>query len=140
MTIEEIFIELNELDEHPRIEAKTSTALGESVLETICAYANEPGLGGGYILAGVEQNPNSLIPMDYRAVGVPNPDKLQSDIATQCATIFNAPIRPSITVGTLKNARVVLIQIAEAQPAEKPIYFKSKGLPGGAFRRIGSTD
>ena len=91
MTIEEIFIELNELDEHPRIEAKTSTALGESVLETICAHANEPGLGGGYILAGVEQNPNSLIPMDYRAVGVPNPDKLQSDIATQCATIFNAP-------------------------------------------------
>jgi ATP-dependent DNA helicase RecG len=28
----------------------------------------------------------------------------------------------------------------EAQPSEKPVYLLKRGLPKGAFRRIGSTD
>lgn len=49
MTPLELLRQLNELDEHPRIEAKEGTAMGRSILETVCAFANEPGLGGGWL-------------------------------------------------------------------------------------------
>ena len=43
--------ELNELDEHVKIEAKQCTnKIDRSVLETICAFSNEPDLDGGTIL------------------------------------------------------------------------------------------
>lgn len=48
----ELLDELNAADEHIRIEAKRSSEIGKSVMETVCAYANEPGLGGGYLLLG----------------------------------------------------------------------------------------
>lgn len=38
--------ELNALDEASRVEAKTGSSVGRSVLETVCAFANEPGLRG----------------------------------------------------------------------------------------------
>jgi ATP-dependent DNA helicase RecG len=50
MRCSELFDQLNELDEHPRIEAKTAHEVSTSVMETICAYANEPGLSGGFLL------------------------------------------------------------------------------------------
>lgn len=53
MDIQELLLELNQTDEHQRIEAKAASKLGPSILQTVCAYANEPGLGGGFLLLGV---------------------------------------------------------------------------------------
>jgi ATP-dependent DNA helicase RecG len=50
--------ELNAVDESIQIEAKRSSDFGKSILETVIAFANEPGLGGGYILLGVEWSVN----------------------------------------------------------------------------------
>jgi hypothetical protein len=36
----ELLSQLNELDEHPRIENKAGSEIGNSILETICAFAN----------------------------------------------------------------------------------------------------
>lgn len=77
-TAAELLSELNELDEHVSIDAKTASDAGRSLLETICAFSNEPGLGGGYILLGVTRADDTLWPA-YEAVGVRDPDKLQSD-------------------------------------------------------------
>jgi len=46
-SVESLYQELLELDEHPRLEAKRASALGDSIMQTVCAFANEPGLGGG---------------------------------------------------------------------------------------------
>jgi ATP-dependent DNA helicase RecG len=46
VTAVELLESLKLLDEHERIEAKRSSEAGKSVLETVCALANEPGLGG----------------------------------------------------------------------------------------------
>lgn len=48
----ELFEELNAVDESVRIEAKRATELGKSVMQTVIAFANEPGLDGGYLLLG----------------------------------------------------------------------------------------
>lgn len=140
MEVLQLLRELNETDEHTKLEAKAvRNSVGRTVLETVCSFSNEPGLGGGTILLGVEQIERTLFPT-YEAVGISDPDKIQSEVATQCADMFNRPIRPRITPSVLKHRQIIVVEVAEARPNEKPIFFKKDGLPGGAYRRISSTD
>ena len=139
VTFNELFAKLGQGDESVEIEAKASREIGDSLLETICAMSNEPGRGGGYLLLGVSRREGSLFP-DYHITGVPNPDKVQADLASRCASAFNVVIRPQISREIHQNGVVLVAFISEAQPHEKPVYIVSKGLPRGAFRRIGSTD
>ena len=46
-TAQEIFEQLNSIDENVRIDAKRASGIDKSIMETVCAFANEPGLGGG---------------------------------------------------------------------------------------------
>ncbi len=139
MTAFELLQSLNELDEHERVEAKRASEVGKSLLETVCAFANEPGLDGGWILLGAVRDDLSLFP-SYSIEGLENPDKICADLATQCRSIFNSPVRVEITTERLNNQTVVTVFVPEAQLQEKPIFFKAQGLPKGAFRRIGSID
>ena len=55
-TSQELFELLNELDETESLEAKSlhedST---RSIMESVCAFSNEPGMGGGVILLGARE-------------------------------------------------------------------------------------
>lgn len=131
--------ELNELDEHVKIEAKQCTSkIDKSVLETICAFSNEPDLGGGTILIGVSETFDPAKP--YEVTGVEDSDKLQKDLSSQCASMFNHPVRPTVTVESIEGKRVIVVEVQELDFKNKPLYFKNEGLPRGAWRRIGSTD
>lgn len=130
---------LNLLDENEHIEAKRASEVGKSILETICAFANEPGLGGGWLLLGVVREDQALFPA-YEVEGIDHPEKLSTDIATQCRNSFNQPVRVEINTETIHGKAVLVVHVPEAQPQDKPIFFKAQGLPKGAFRRISSTD
>jgi ATP-dependent DNA helicase RecG len=133
--------ELRALDESTQIEAKLGGGIDRSVLETVCAFANEPGLGGGYLILGVARSEQpGLFGLEYEVEGVGDPDRLQRDLATQCRTVFNHPIRPNMVAESIGDRVVVIVFVPEAAQAEKPIYLKSLGLPRGAFRRMGPTD
>jgi ATP-dependent DNA helicase RecG len=135
-----LFEELMAVDESSIIDAKTASRIDRSVLETVCAFANEPGLGGGHLLLGVARSSQGQRPgPDYEVVGVHDPDQLQSDFASQCATAFNRPIRPQIRVDRLGDAVVLVVFVPELAPTEKPLSLNRLGLPRGAFRRVGST-
>lgn len=139
-SIVEILEYLNSTDECTTIEVKRGSSIDRSILETICAFSNEPGLGGGTIVLGVTRDETSLFP-SYIVEGIENPDKLQADLASQTASLFNQPVRPEIEVETLSDKKVVIkIQVSELPDGQKPLYFKNTGLPKGAFRRIGSSD
>ncbi len=133
----EILEQLNTLDEHSTLEAKSG--VGSSLWETVCAFANEPGLGGGTIILGVKNNEHHAEPA-YDVVGVEQPDKVSSDLASQCVSIFNVPLRPRITTERLHDKNVLIIDVNECEAGQKPVFIKRKGLQNGAFRRIGSTD
>ncbi|NLY16535.1 MAG: transcriptional regulator [Gammaproteobacteria bacterium] len=139
MNAAQLLENLNLLDEHEKIEAKRASEAGKSILETICALANEPDLGGGWLLLGVVREEMALFP-GYEVEGIADPDKVSSDIASQCATKFNLPLRVDITTEWLNDKAVIVVSVPEASPQDKPIYFSATGLPRGAFRRIGSTD
>jgi ATP-dependent DNA helicase RecG len=133
----DLLTELNQTDEHPQLEAKQG--LGESVYETICALANEPGLDGGVVLLGVTRNEEDLFG-GYEVCGIPSPDQVSADLASACASLFNAPIRPRISPVPIGDKIVIAIEVGELSGSEKPLYFKRQGLPKGAWRRVGSTD
>ena len=139
-TAEDLLQELAALDESHRIEAKQARQIDRSVMETICAFANEPGLGGGYLLLGVSRDPQDLFTNAYQIDGIGQPDKLQSDLASQCASVFNRPLRPRVAVEEVGGKTVVVVYVPEAAPTEKPIFLQNLGLPRGAFRRVGPTD
>ncbi|WP_214084082.1 ATP-binding protein [Methanoculleus sp.] len=132
-------MELLRLQEHSRIEAKRASEVGKELFKTISAFSNEPGLRGGYILLGVIEEANRG-KRSYKVEGVKDLDKVQSDLATQCATVFNTPVRPEIHVGEIEGKKIVCLFIPESEPEAKPIYIRAAGVPRGAYRRIGSTD
>lgn len=47
---ESLLEQLRELDECQRIEAKRGSGIGSAVMQSVCAFANESKLGGGYLL------------------------------------------------------------------------------------------
>ena len=140
-TAKELFAELNSFDENRRIEAKSASAVGKSMMETVCAFANEPGLCGGYLLLGAKR---TGIAEDGRPIYEPenieNTDKIQSDFVAMCNSMFNVRIRPIINVEEYLGKTVVFVKIEELPESQKPAYFAKRGLPEGAFRRIGPSD
>lgn len=139
-TAQEIFELLNSIDENVRIDAKKASEIDKSIMETICAFANEPGLGGGYLLLGAVRNEfKDGLPV-YVPENIENPDKIQNDLTTQCSSMFNVRIRPQIETEVVEGKTVIVVKINEAPEAQKPIYIVKRGLPQGAFRRIGASD
>lgn len=137
LSIPDLLARLNQVDESHDIEAKKSeTELGKSALESIVAFANEPGLGGGYLLFGAEE----VAPGRFTARGVRNAKKLEQELSTICATSLNRTIRPRVWIDVIEGASLVAAFIPESSPAEKPIFIASKGVHHGTFRRVGSTD
>ncbi len=139
-TAQEIFEQLNSIDENVRIDAKRASGIDKSIMETVCAFANEPGLGGGYLLLGaVRTGFKNGLPV-YVPENIENPDKIQNDVITQCSSMFNVRIRPQIEPEVIDGKTVLVVKVDEAPEAQKPIYITSRGLPQGAFRRVGSSD
>ncbi|OAI02234.1 ATP-dependent DNA helicase RecG [Methylomonas methanica] len=136
----ELFEELNAVDESSRIEAKRASELGKSVMQTVIAFANEPGLDGGYLLLGANWKTNDKGDVVYWAEGLSDLDKVQKDLATQCSTMLNVVVRPEMQIETVGGKPVLVVYVPESDVSQKPIYAKATGLPRGAYRRIGSTD
>jgi predicted HTH transcriptional regulator len=139
MNAADLLEQLNTLDEHERVEAKRASEVGKSLLETVCSFANEPGLDGGWILLGVVREEMALFPA-YEVEGIEQPDKISADLASQCRSVFNVPVHVDITTEQLEGKAIIVVRVPEAPAQNKPVYFQSRGLPRGALRRVGSTD
>ena len=133
-SVKELIDLLFVIDEQERIEAKKSSSVGKSIMETVCAYANEPGLGGGYLLLGVEPAPETE--SGYKICGLSDSDRILNDLQSRCRTQFNIPLN-NIRSNTeiINGKRVAAVYVPELPPSSKPVFFKSKGLPQGAWRR-----
>ena len=142
LTLDDLLVRLQNEDESLQVEAKRGSQIDKSILQTIVAFANEPDLGGGYLILGAEAEGTPLFPglKEYRFLGVSDPDQLQSDLATQCRGALAPPVRPDVRTYTKDGKVFLVVFIPEAQPQEKPVHIKSQGLPKGAYRRIGATD
>ncbi len=71
-------VDLDELAENERIEAKADSEIGKSPMETVCAFANEPGLGGGRLFLGAVRDELALLP-SCEIEGLGQPDECSAD-------------------------------------------------------------
>ena len=139
-TIQQLLDRLQACDECHHIETKESkTTLGKSAQETISAFSNEPGLGGGYLVLGVKGN-DDVTGSLYSVIGVDDPDQIQRELANVCGELFNIQIRPHIMVEAINGKHVVCAFIPEASHRNKPVFIKKRGVEQGSYRRIGSAD
>lgn len=114
--------------EDNRHEYKTcrTGTLPNDIWKTISAFANSEG---GRIILGVTP--------DHEIVGLnaDQIDTLQQNIVSLCQGTFNYPVTPEIQV----IGKVVNVYISPSAAAVRPIYSRSRGLPNGAWVRIGSS-
>ena len=139
-TAQELFEQLNSIDENVRIEAKKASEIDKGIMETVCAFANEPNLGGGYLLLGaVRTGFRDGLPV-YEPENIDNPDKVQNDLISKCSSMLNMHIRPQVETEVVGGKTVIVVKIDELPDSQKPVYFLNRGLPSGAFRRVGASD
>ena len=135
MLHEEVERLLQELRAQPTaradIEAKASRSdFPTEGWQTITAFANS---SGGMFLLGVRD-------ATFEAVGVADPDRVQTHLTNVCADELSVPVRPDILVCQIDGVTVIAARIPSARREERPVFKRSKGLPGGAYLRIGNTD
>lgn len=135
MLCEEVERLLQELRARPTeradIEAKASRSdFPTEGWQTITAFANS---SGGMFLLGVRD-------ATFEAVGVADPDRVQTHLTNVCADELSVPVRPDILVCQIDGVTVIAARIPSARREERPVFKRSKGLPGGAYLRIGNTD
>ena len=124
LSAQELFRQLQLLDEQSHIEAKRGSQIGDSVMQTVCAFANEPGLGGGYLLLGVDETSKPDQP--FKITGVTNTDQLLDQLSTNCREQFTQPIPVEAKTERLEGKTVISVFIPELEPAAKPCTFKGK--------------
>ena len=120
MLIEEILKGENEKIEFKE-NAKTNT-----YIKTVVAFANG---NGGKIVFGVKDN--------REIVGVENEFEVMDGIINAISDSCYPMIVPDISLHTLENKTVILVEIEGGK--KKPYYLKSKGMQKGTYIRSGAT-
>ena len=141
-SVETLYQELLLLDEHPRIEAKRASAIGDSIMQTVCAFANEPGLGGGWLLLGVGESDEEHD--SYWLTGIQNSDKLINDLQNNCRNQFDQTIPIQTERATIEGKLVIAVFIPELEAMTKPCRFigndKKNKRKTGVWRRGANSD
>ncbi|MDA2809353.1 putative DNA binding domain-containing protein [Nocardiopsis sp. RSe5-2] len=104
--------------------------LPKSTHETLSAFANARG---GVLILGLDEKSG------FQAVGVRNAGKLVADLGSYCSE-FEPPIRAVISTRTFESVDLIVAEIPETLPADKPCHLKSMGAYQGSFIRVGDGD
>lgn len=127
-------LNIEKYKENNQIEAKKATGgLPESIWETYSAFANT---SGGVILLGVEEYPDkSLHPVD-----LPEPEWLVMDfwdnIENPSKVSLNILNEKDVTIHNINGSHIIVIDVPEALPKQKPIYI-GDNIISGTYRRDG---
>ena len=130
-------LNIEKYKENNQIEAKKATGgLPESIWETYSAFANT---SGGVILLGVEEYPDkSLHPVD-----LPEPEWLVMDfwdnIENPSKVSLNILNEKDVTIHNINGSHIIVIDVPEALPKQKPIYI-GDNIISGTYRRDGDGD
>lgn len=104
--------------------------LPKSTHETLSAFANKEG---GVLILGLDEKSG------FTAVGVKDVAKLVADLGSLCSD-FEPPIRAAIKTRRFETVDLVVAEIPETLPADKPCYLKAMGTYQGSFIRVGDGD
>ncbi len=128
--VEEIQQRQSELD---NVEVKTAKGgTPKRIYESLSAFANRPG--GGVVLFGLDERRN------FEAVGVGDFQRLQEEVTSVASDQMEPALRPQFTVDEINGETVAAMEVEEVPAAQKPCFYRTVGLPRGAYIRVGNTN
>jgi ATP-dependent DNA helicase RecG len=102
------------------IEAKSAAGgLPQSVIPTMCAFANLPG--GGLVILGLDEASR------FSAVTLPGAAALAAGLASMARSAFDPPLQLSVDVETFEQKELVVARVHELPLAAKPCVVKRTG-------------
>lgn len=102
------------------------------VREAMSAFANRSG--GGVIVLGLDEEHG------FDVVGVGDTGRLQRELADLASNEMEPSLRPEFTMVEIEGKPVVAVEIGEVPADQKPCYYRSAGLQGGSFIRVGPSN
>ncbi len=130
----ELIKSLNEIKgDTSHVEAKACEGgFPKRLWESVSAFANTPG--GGIIILGLKETPESL-----HIVGLKDPKKFQSDMASLCSQMV-PQVRALIEIHKIDGHLLLTAEIPESSYKEKPCYYQGSGAISGSFIRVADGD
>ena len=101
----------------------------EKFLKDIIAFSN---CTGGKVIIGIEDETNKV-----HGIGDVSPFKLSDSISTMISDACTPQIEPDITVGTIEEKTILIIDIAPGK--FRPYHLKSRGKEASTYIRINGT-
>ncbi|MEU9887745.1 ATP-binding protein [Sphaerisporangium sp. NPDC051011] len=114
------------------VEVKTSrTELPKTTRETLSAFANTHG---GVLILGLDETKG------FAPTGVRDPAKLAGDLASLCSTDMEPALRPLTRVHDFEGSKIIVAEVPEVDPSQRPCFYKGAGMTRGSFIRVGDGD
>jgi len=101
--------------------------LPSSLRETFSAFSNTRG---GTVILGLDESDG------FKATGIADPARMSSDLASMAATEMEPAVRPLIKQVQFEGVWLVIADVPEIGSAQKPCYYKGRGLNTGSFVRV----
>jgi len=122
-----IISELLAQNESKTLEFKESTKSLQKIIQTIVAFANT---AGGTLIIGIADKTKEVVGLS---------DVLQEEerLASAVADSISPQLFPTFQLYTLQNRDLLIVSVSHNFG---PYYIKSKGLEGGTYVRLGSTN
>jgi Schlafen, AlbA_2 len=113
------------------VEVKNGMGTPKSLRETLSAFSNARG---GVVILGLDEG------RGFAAAGLPNPAKIAADLGSMCSSEMEPPLRPLIGIHQFEGAQVVIAEIPELDPAQRPCFYAGAGMTKGSFVRVSDGD
>ncbi|QPK81289.1 putative DNA binding domain-containing protein [Schaalia sp. ZJ405] len=111
-----------------RIEVKKG--VGKEILPTLSAFSNS---GGGTLIIGVSERDG------FTADRTANVHQLQDQLLSRCDQM-SPVVRPNIRIEDVDDIPILVAEIPEIPPYDKPCYIRERGRYAGSYRRGGDGD
>ena len=129
--LEDISRTIGQKCESQTVEVKAAGRGTPKLYETLSSFSNQPQ--GGLIIFGLSEE------QGFKATGVFDPQKLQSDIAEQCKEM-SPELHPVLIPVQIDGVTVVGAYIEGLLMNQRPCYRKTQGIIGGSYVLVGDQD
>lgn len=118
--------------DHRHVEAKRSqSGIPKRLWETLSAFSNSPG--GGVVILGLDEA------RGFRVVGVDDPGRIQTHLQSMCSEL-EPRVAALIDIKEIEGKHLVIAEVPEILPGQKPCFHRASGMTNGAFVRQGDAD
>jgi ATP-dependent DNA helicase RecG len=114
------------------VEAKRAAGgFPESLASTLVAFAKARG---GLVILGLDER------QGFAATGVPDAAATRNAVVSTAREKLTPPPALSVEITPFEGVNLVVAEVEQLPPAQRPCYVTSKGLYGGAYIRVGDSD